>query len=39
MWIETMSRPAAAIGSKTAMKSPTDGCEVTGRSSDSLSLT
>ena len=39
MWTETMSRPASASGSKTARKSPTDGCEVTGSDGDSFSRT
>ena len=32
MWIETTSRPSATSGSYTARKSPTDGCDVVGRS-------
>src|SRR5207237_413104 len=32
MWMETTSRPSATRGSKTFRKSPTDGCEVVGRS-------
>ena len=30
MWIENTSFPLASSGSYTAMKSPTDGCEVPG---------
>ena len=37
MWTETMSRPSSASGSKTARKSPTDGCDVTGSEGDSFS--
>ena len=28
MWIETTSLPASSSGCQTAMKSPTEGCEV-----------
>ena len=30
MWTETTSPPSASSGSNTAVKSPTDGCEVVG---------
>ena len=32
MWTDTTSRPSATSGSYTDRKSPTDGCEVVGRS-------
>ncbi|OLE37861.1 MAG: hypothetical protein AUG48_03355 [Actinobacteria bacterium 13_1_20CM_3_68_9] len=32
-WIETTSLPSASSGSYTAVKSPTDGCEVVAPSS------
>ena len=37
MWIETISRPSARSGSYTAMKSPTDGCDVVMGASSTLS--
>ena len=33
MWTETTSPPSASSGSNTAVKSPTEGCEVVGSAS------